>query len=124
MKHYHEHEPESVLESDDYKILCYFIIKTDDVIEGWRLDSAVVDKKRRTCKTIDFAVPRDSRIEEMEKEKIKKCQDLKKELQKNWNVRVKVIPLVVVGLGAITKQFGIRLKEIGEIRILRMVLEI
>ena len=102
MKHYHEHEPESVLESDDHKILCYFIIKTDDVIERWRLDSVVVNKKRRTCKTIDFAVPRDSRIDEMEKEKIKKYQDLKKELQKSWNVRVKVIPLVVVGLGAIT----------------------
>ena len=42
----------------------------------------VVDKKRRTCKIIDFAVPGDSRIEEKEKEKIEKYQDLRRELQK------------------------------------------
>ena len=35
-----------------------------------RLDLVVVDQKRRTCKIIDFAVPRDSGIEEKEKEKI------------------------------------------------------
>ena len=38
----------------------------------------VVDKKRRTCKIIDFAVPGDSRIEE--KQKIEKYQDLRSEL--------------------------------------------
>ena len=35
------------------------------------------------------------------------------ELQKIWNVRVKIIPLVVGSLGAIPKQFSNRLKEIG-----------
>ena len=30
-----------------------------------------------------------------------------------WNVKVKVIPLVVGSLGAIPKQFGNRLKQIG-----------
>ena len=90
-----------------------FSIQTDHVTETQRLDLVVVDKKRRTCKIIDFAVPGDSRIEEKEKEKIEKYQDLRRELQKIWNVRVKIIPLVVGSLGAIPKQFGNRLKEIG-----------
>ena len=55
----------------------------------------VVDNKRRTCKIIDFAVPGDMRIEEKQKEKIEKDQDIRRELQKIWNVRVKIIPLVV-----------------------------
>ena len=38
----------------------------------------VVDKKKRSCKIIDFAVPADSRIEEKKKEKIEKYQDLKR----------------------------------------------
>ena len=61
------------------------------------------------------------------------------ELQKIWNVKVKIIPLIVDSLGAITKQFGNRLKQIsitagtaqvqktvllGMARILRKVLEI
>ena len=36
-----------------------------------------------------------------------------RELQKIWNVKVKLIPLVVGSLGAIPKQFGYRLKQIG-----------
>ena len=72
-----------------------------------------VDKKKRSCKIIDFAVPEDGRIDEKEKGKIEKCQDLERELQKIWNVKVKIIPLVVGSLGAIPKQFGNRLKQIG-----------
>ena len=36
-----------------------------------------------------------------------------RELQKIWNVKVKIIPLVVGTLGAIPKQFGNKLKQIG-----------
>ena len=83
-----------------------FSIQTDHVIEARRPDLVVVDKKGRIYKTIDFAVPGDSRIEEKEKDKIEKYQDLRRELQKTWNVKVKIIPLVVGSLGAIPKQFG------------------
>ena len=62
-----------------------------------------------------------------------------RKLQKIWNVKVKIIRLVVDSLGAIPKQFGNRLKQIritvgttqvqkaillGTARILRKVLEI
>ena len=73
----------------------------------------VVDKKERSCKIIDFAVPGGSRIEETEKDKIEKYQELGRELQKIWNVKVKIVPLAVGSLGAIPKQFGYRLKQIG-----------
>ena len=88
-----------------------FSIQTDHIVEAWRPDLVVVDKKERICKIIDFAVPADSRIEE--KDKIEKYQDLGRELQKKWNVKVKIIPLVVGSLGGIPKQFGNRLKQIG-----------
>ena len=135
----YKHEPESVLENEDYKILWDFSIQTDHVIEARRPDLVVVDKKDRSCKIIDFAVPGDSRIEEKEKDKIEKYQELGRELQKIWNVKVKIIPFVVGSLGAIPKQFGNRLKQIGiavgtaqvqktvllgTARILRKVLEI
>ena len=73
----------------------------------------VVDKKERICKIFDFAVPGDSRIEEKEKDKIEKYQDLGRELQKIWNVKAKIIPLAVDSLGAIPKKFENRLKQIG-----------
>ena len=54
-----------------------------------------------------------SRIEEKEKDKIEKYQYLKRELQKKWNVEVKIIPLFVGSVGAIPKQFGNKLKQTG-----------
>ena len=74
-----------------------FSIQTDHAIEA---DLVAVDKKERSCKIIDFAVPGDSRIEGKEKDKIEKYQDLRRELQKIWNVKVKIISLVVGSLGA------------------------
>ena len=73
----------------------------------------VADNKERSYKIIDFAVTGDSRIEETEKDKIEKYKDLGRGLQKIWNVKVKIIQLVVGSLGAIPKQFGKRLKQIG-----------
>ena len=73
----------------------------------------VVVDKERTCKIIEFAVHRYSRIEEKEKKKIEKYHYLRRESHKIWNVRLKIIPLVVGSLGAIPKQFGNRLKETG-----------
>ena len=109
---WYQHEPESALENEDCKMLWDFSIQTDHVTEAPRLDLVVVDKER-SCKIIDFAVPGDSRIEEKDKDKIGKYQDLGRELQKVWDVKVKIIPLVVGSLGAIPNQFSNRLKQIG-----------
>ena len=82
-------------------------------MQAWRPDLVLVDKKKRSCKIIDFAFPGDSKIEEKEKDMIEKYQDFGRELQKIWNVKMKMIPLVIGSLGAIPKQFGNRLKQIG-----------
>ena len=79
---WYKHEPESVLENEDYKTLWDFSIQPDHVIEAQRRDLVVVDKKERSCKIIDFAVPGDSRIQEKEKDKMEKNQDMGRELQK------------------------------------------
>ena len=90
-----------------------FSVQTDHAIEARRPDLVVVDKKERNCKIIDFAVAGDSRTEEKEKDKIAKHQDLARELQNIWHVKVKIIPLVVGSLDALPKQFGNRLERIG-----------
>ena len=60
----------NVLENEDYQILWGFSVQTDHLIEAPRPGLVVVDKKGRSCKIIDFAVPGYSRIEEKEKDKI------------------------------------------------------
>ena len=102
---WYEHEPESVLQNGDFKILWDLSIQRPDLV--------VVNKTDRSCKITDFAVLGDSRIEEKEKDKIEKYQDLGRELQKIWNVKLTIISLVVGSFRAIPKQFGNRLKQIG-----------
>ena len=69
---WYEHEPESFLENEDYKILWDFSIQTDHVIEAWRPNLVAVDKKEKSCKIIDFAVPGDSRIEDRKISRLRK----------------------------------------------------
>ena len=136
---WYEHESESVLDYEDYKILWDLNIQTNHVIEARRPDLVVVDKKEISCKIIYLAVSGGVIIEEKEKDKIEKYQDLGRELQKIWNAKLKIIPLVVSSFVTIPKQFGNRLKQIvikagkaqvqkvvslGTARILKKVFEI
>ena len=50
---------QKVSENEDDKILWDFSIQTDHVTEARRPDLVVDDKKKRSCRIIDFAVPGD-----------------------------------------------------------------
>ena len=75
-----------------------FSIQTNHDIEDRRPDLIV-----RTCKTIDLAVSGDGRMRRSGKRKWQNHKDLRKGLQKIWNVSVKIRPLVVGSLGAVIK---------------------
>jgi hypothetical protein len=60
----------------------------------------VLDKEERKLTIIDVAVPSDANIKDKETEKITKYQDLKIELQRMWNVKARVVPVVIGALSA------------------------
>ena len=55
----------------------------------------MVQKDKNLCKIIDFACAYDGRVDTKELEKIEHYQDWAWELRKIWNMKVKVIPLVI-----------------------------
>ena len=112
-----EHKPEKVMESNDkkFKILWDFKIQTDKKLEHNTPDITVVEEKM--IKLIDVAIPGDSRIEEKEIEKIEKYQDLRIEVQRLWEKKAVVIPVVVGALGAVPKKLGKYLEKVGIDRI-------
>ena len=87
-----------------------FNIQTDHVIEHRRPNVVVLDKHEKMCHLIDIAVPGDSRVDAKENEKVQKYQDLARELCKLWQVKLKVVPVVV---GTIPKALEKHLMEIG-----------
>ena len=75
------HNPAPVLENDSHKFLWDFNIQTDHLIPAWRPDLIIINKKKRTCKIVDFAVPADHWIKQKECEKKDKYLDLARELK-------------------------------------------
>ena len=55
------------MENEHVKVCWDFIIQTDHVREARRPDLIVVDEKNITCKSIDFVVAGDGKIEEKKK---------------------------------------------------------
>ena len=84
-----------MLENDKCKILWDFAIQTDKEIEHRRPDIVVTDKEKRECEIIDIVVPGNQNIKVKEPEKITKYQDLRLQVQKLWDVKASVIPVVV-----------------------------
>ena len=64
------------------KLLYDFDIQTDHLISARRPDLIIINKKKRTRKIVDFAVPADHRIKLKESEKEDKYLDLAREFLK------------------------------------------
>ena len=132
------HNPAPVLENYSHKFPWDLNIQTDHLIAARRPELTIINKKKRTCKIVDFAVPADHRINLKESEKKDKYLDLARELKKLWNMKVTIAPIVIGALGTITKgllkgledlEVGARVETIQTtvllrtFRILRRVLE-
>ena len=109
------HNPAPVLENDSHKLLWDFDIQTDHLIPARRPELIIINKKKRTCKIVDFAVPADNRIKQKESEKKDKYLDLARELKKLWNMQVKIIPILIGTFGTVTKVLlkGLEDLEVG-----------
>ena len=103
-KNWYEHQPESVLENQQVKLLWDFPIQTDHRLEHNKPDIVLVKKSEKECCIIEVACPFDTRIKAKEMEKIERYQDLKREVKKLWKLKkVNVIPIIIGALGTIGK---------------------
>ena len=75
------HNLDSILENETLKILWDFDMQTDHLISARRPDQGIVNKKKRTCRIVDFPVLTDHRVELKESEKRDKYEDLVRELK-------------------------------------------
>ena len=62
------------------------------------------EKKKKSCKIVDFVVPADNRVKLKECEKKDKYLDIARELKKLWNMKLTFIPIVIGSLGTVNKE--------------------
>jgi len=68
-------------------------------------DIIIRDIEKGTCMLMDVAISADRNMIKKEVEKILKYKDLTIELQRKWNVKTKVIPVIIGATGTISKSF-------------------
>jgi hypothetical protein len=80
-------------------------VQTDRTIPSNKPDIIIRDNENETCILIDIAILADRNVIEKEAEKILKYKDLKIEIQRMWNVKAKVIPVIIGATGTISISF-------------------
>ena len=102
-KHCYDHVPKLVETSHDGKVTILWNqqARTDRTIPNNKLGITIRDNKQETCMLIDVAVPGDRKVVKKEAEKILKNEDLVIGIQRMWNVKAKVIPVIIGAIGAI-----------------------
>ena len=109
----YDHQPEAVIENDLCKILWDFTIQADYFITARGPDMILIDIEHHECQIIDFTILHETRVDDKEVEKIEKYLDLARELKKMWNMKVKVVPLVLGALGTHAEALEKRLKAMS-----------
>ena len=92
------HNPQTVTKNLNLGLIWDMNIQFDNVTMERRPDIVTDNKMDKTAIIIDVAVPGDKKIIDKEKEEIQKQQNLKREIQRLWNLKkIDVIPVVLGG---------------------------
>jgi hypothetical protein len=78
-------------------------VQTDRTIPNNKPDIIIRDNEKRTCMLIDVAISGERNVIKREAEKILKYKDITIEIQRMWNVKTKVIPVIIGATGTISK---------------------
>ena len=111
-KNWYIHKPVDVIINQSVEIIYDQVISTDRPIGANRPDIIVKDVAKKKALIIDVSCPCDTNLVKKEAEKIAKYGNLKAELQKMWGVKCTIIPVVVGGLGGVTKEIQSHLSKI------------
>jgi hypothetical protein len=80
-------------------------VHNDSTVPNNKPDIIIRDNEKRTCMLIDVAMSGDRNMIKKEVENILKYKDLTIEIQRMWNVKTKVIPVIIGATGTISKLF-------------------
>jgi hypothetical protein len=106
-KYWYKHVPKSTETSQGGKVTTLWNqqVQTDRTISNSKPDIIIGDNEKRTCMLIDVVIPGDRNVIKKEAQKILKYKDLKIEIQRVWNVKTNVIPVIIGATGTISKSF-------------------
>ena len=109
---WYAHKPCEVIMSRNVEIAYDQIIATDRPVGANRPDILIRDKANGRTYIVDISCPCDVNVASKEAEKIAKYGMLRKELIKMWGGDCIIIPVVIGGLGAVSKDADRHIKSL------------
>ena len=78
-------------------------VHTDTEVTANRPDIKIKNKKEKTCTLIDVAIPADRNVVQKEAENKLKYKRLCIEIQRMWNLKRTIIPIIIGATGTVTR---------------------
>jgi hypothetical protein len=87
-------------------------VQTDRTVPNNTLDIIIRDNEKGLCMLIYVEISGDRNVIKKEAKNILKCKDLPIGIQRMWNVKINVIPIITGATGTISKSFRKSLSNI------------
>jgi len=95
--------PKPVCEEGDVTVLWNQAVHADREVTVNRPDITIKNKKEKTCTLIDLAIPADRNVVQKEEEKKLQYKSLYTEIQRMWNLKCMIIPVIIGATGIVTR---------------------
>jgi hypothetical protein len=95
--------PKPMCEKRDVTVLWNRAVRTDRDVTANRPDIIIKNKKEKTCTLIDVAIPADRNVVQKAAEKTLKYKSLCIEIQRMWNLKCTIIPVISGATGIVTR---------------------
>jgi len=104
--------PKPVCEEGDVTVLWNQAVHTDREDTANRPDIIIKNNEEKTCTLIDVAIPAYRNVTKKEAEKKLKYKSLYIEMQRMWNLKCTIVPVIIAATGMVTRRFKKNLETI------------
>ena len=105
------HMPKPVYEEGDVTVLWNQAVHTDREVTANRPDIIIKNKKEKTCTLIDVAIPAKRNVQKEAERKLK-YKSLCIEIQRIWNLKFTIMPVIIGAIGILTKSLRENLETV------------
>jgi len=99
-------------EEGDVSVSWNQAVHTNREVTASRPEILIKNKKEKTCKLIDVAIPADSNVMQKGAEKKLKYKRLCIEIQRMWNLKCTIIPVIIGATGIVTRSLRKNLEAV------------
>jgi hypothetical protein len=104
--------PMPVYEKGDVTVLWNQAVHTEREVTANRSEMIIKNKKEETCTLIDVAIRADRNVVQKEAEKKLKYKSLYIEIQRMWNLKCTIIPVIIGATGTVTRSLRKNLEAV------------